>query len=138
MSNFNLFHFDLSVLLPAAWRRRRTVLIVDDDSTTAQLIGRGAEAEGFAVVFATTAEQADGILNENGRKFALVMLDVRLPSMDGWRLRTRLLAKYPRLRICMMSASSESFRDAPAGELVLVLEKPSTYFGVFRELKRGF
>lgn len=103
MPNFSLFHFDLSVLLPSAWRRRQTVLVVEDEGATVGLIERSAKAEGFEVLHADSAEQAEGALLKNGRKFALVMLDIGLPGKCGWALRRELLDQFPNLRVCMMS-----------------------------------
>lgn len=136
MPNLSLFHFDLSVLLPFAWRRRQTVLVVEDEDATVGLIERSAKAEGFEVLHADSAEQAEGALLKNGRKFALVMLDIGLPGKCGWTLRRELLEQFPKLRVCMMSVTAESMLRAPTGELVLFIVKPATWSGVFRELRR--
>lgn len=106
--------------------------VIDDPRT--RLIRRAAEAAGFVFEIATTAEEAVGILHANGRRFVLAMIDVNLPSMDGWELRQRLTDLWPRLPIVVMSGAVESFSEMPTGKRLSVLIKPSQYGDFFRTI----
>lgn len=119
------------------WFRRRpaVVLAVDDDLETLDLIRHAADTAGLQVETATTAEEALGILHSNGRRFVLAMLDVRLPVMDGWTLRQRIIDYWPTLPVVVMSGSPDSFYDIPHGERISVLIKPANFSSVFRNLK---
>lgn len=129
------FHFDLGQWsFPLFRRKPRCVLVVEDDVSTALLIRRAAEAEGFVFEIATTAEEAIGILHANGRRFVLAMIDVNLPSMDGWELRQRLTDLWPKLSIVVMSGAPESFENMPIGQRLSVLIKPGCYGDFFRML----
>lgn len=125
------FHFDLGQWsIPFFKRKSKTILVVDDDWMTVHMIQRAAESAGFELQSAGTAEEAMGILRQNGRRFVLCMIDVCLPSMDGWELRRKLIGSWPRLNVVVMSGSVQSFAEMPEGERLSVLIKPSEY-GVF-------
>lgn len=132
--------FDLTIKLPDTWipwfKKKKTVLIIEDDSATAKLIQNGAEKAGFGVVLAEDEHTALGILRDNGKKFVLVLIDVNILGSNGWDLRRLLIDQYPTMLICMMSATRTALQDFPNGDATLVLEKPSSYSKVFRELKR--
>lgn len=132
--------FDFNITLPSDWldwfRRKKVVLVIEDDANTAKLIRRGAESEGFSVVVAESGEEALGILTTNGKRFVLVLLDVRLPGQDGWELRRKLIDHWPDILVCMMSGDRHYLSEFPNGDATLVLEKTVSYHKVFRELKR--
>ena len=59
-----------------------TVLVIDDDSPTRDLIARGLQKEGFAVLTAATGEEGVRIAREE--RPDVISLDVLMPGMDGW------------------------------------------------------
>lgn len=108
--------------------------IVENDHSTVKLIELAATDEGLECVCAESAEEAIGILHANGKKFILAMVDIGLPGQDGWMLRKQIIGRWPKLKVCMMSACVESIAIMPEGELVLCLVKSSQYNAVFRRL----
>lgn len=135
MSLFDL-HFDFGQwTIPFFRRRQKTILIVEDDNFTVGLIRFAAEAHGYEVETAGTAEEAIGALHRNGKHFVLALLDVHLPGMSGWDLRRKLRDLYPALRVVVMSADAHSFQRMPEGETLQVLIKTSNYGDFFRALK---
>lgn len=136
MTLFNL-HFDFGNLaFPWFTNKPAVVLVVDDDANAIEIIRRSASAEGKLVEAASTAEEALGILHANGRRFVLAMIDVNLPSMDGWALRRRMKDLWPKLPVVIMSGAVESFRAMPAGERLSVLIKPPHYGDFFRTIPK--
>ncbi|WP_139093107.1 MULTISPECIES: response regulator [Pseudomonas] len=69
------------------------VLIVDDDPVVRELLQAYLGEEGYDVLCAGTAEQAEASLAEaeqGGQPIDLVMLDIRLPGKDGLTLTREL------------------------------------------------
>lgn len=130
-----LFNLDLGQWnFPLFRRKPKTVLICDDDETTAHLIRATAESYGLTVKAAGTAEEALGVLDANGKRFVLVLVDVNLPGMSGWAFRAILHDRWPDLKVVVMSASEVSFHSLPHGEVLSVLVKSSNYGDLFRKL----
>ena len=78
-----------------------TVMIVDDEKNIRRTFSMVLEAEGFAVVTAGTGEQA---LEEcAGHRPDVVVLDVRLPGMDGIETLRRLKERDSELPVVMIS-----------------------------------
>jgi two-component system, cell cycle response regulator DivK len=71
------------------------ILVVDDTPTNLKLVVRVLAAEGFEVLQATDAEQAQKMLVDQMPD--LILMDIALPGMDGLSL-TRLLKADVRLR----------------------------------------
>ncbi|MFO0847470.1 MAG: heavy metal response regulator transcription factor [Gemmataceae bacterium] len=64
------------------------LLVVEDDPKTAAYLSRGLAEHGFAVD--ATADGADGLARAAGGRYALVILDVLLPGLDGWAVLRKL------------------------------------------------
>jgi CheY-like chemotaxis protein len=69
-----------------------TLLIVDDNPTNLKLAGDVLECEGYSVLRAGDAEQAQEILKHTTPE--LILMDIQMPGMDGLTL-TRLLKADP-------------------------------------------
>jgi len=61
-----------------------TILVVEDDPQSAMLLGAFCEQEGYPVIIAATGAEARAALG--GHVIALVLLDLRLPDVDGVEL----------------------------------------------------
>ena len=72
-----------------------TVLVVDDDPNLVRLMSRFLKLEGFAPVQASNGEEALGYLRGGGSA-SVILLDLRMPVMDGWAFR-RAQREDPRL-----------------------------------------
>ncbi|MGH8056370.1 MAG: response regulator, partial [Candidatus Entotheonellia bacterium] len=57
------------------------ILVVEDEKKVASFIQRGLEEEGYAVDVAPDGEQ--GLETALARVHDLIVLDIRLPKMDG-------------------------------------------------------
>ena len=63
-----------------------TVLVVDDDSDLVRLVSRYLTLEGFAAATAANGREALAYLRGGGPASA-ILLDLRMPIMDGWTFR---------------------------------------------------
>jgi DNA-binding response OmpR family regulator len=67
---------------------KRKILVVDDDPTMVKLINVNLKLNNYAVVEATSGEQAlDVLVNE---PLDLVVLDIMMPGVDGWEVLKRV------------------------------------------------
>ena len=71
----------------------RDILVVDDDEMILLMISEVLRFEGFGVVLSKNGKEALERL-ENGR-FDLIILDMRMPVMDGWEFMNRLRGGAP-------------------------------------------
>ncbi len=86
---------------PAA---RGPVLVAEDDDITAKIIRHRLEKEGFRVArFSDGQEAYDGAMSETP---SLVLLDVKMPAMDGFEVleRLRKTPAYARIPIVMLTS----------------------------------
>jgi PAS domain S-box-containing protein len=64
------------------------VLLIDDDPTVHDLVRRFLQKEGFHVVGAQTGQE--GLELARKLRPSIIVLDVMMPTMDGWSVLTRL------------------------------------------------
>jgi CheY-like chemotaxis protein len=69
-----------------------TLLIVDDNPTNLKLAANVLECEGYAVLRACNATEAQAVIAKTVPD--LILMDIQMPGMDGLTL-TRLLKKNP-------------------------------------------
>jgi DNA-binding response OmpR family regulator len=68
---------------PAPGKRKPRILIVDDSEMTARIIEADLVAKGFEVHFADSADKATKIILKKQTRPDLVLLDVRMPNVNG-------------------------------------------------------
>ena len=75
---------------PEPGPRERTILIVDDERHNRQLLEVILASEGYAVLTATNGDDALAMIATQPPD--LVLLDVMMPGMDGYRVTARIKA----------------------------------------------
>ncbi|MHB8764740.1 MAG: sigma-54-dependent transcriptional regulator [Deferrisomatales bacterium] len=87
--------------------RLAKVLLIDDDDgiryTFARIFGEENE-----VVTAASGEEGLGVLAERADDLDLVLLDVRMPGMDGFAVLGHIRERYPNLPVVMATAYSDT------------------------------
>jgi DNA-binding response OmpR family regulator len=81
------------------------VLLVDDDRAFRKLIRAYLQEEGIGVVECATGEEAVELAREH--RPALVLLDVRLPGIDGFEVLRRFEASRLELPVIMLTSLAE-------------------------------
>ena len=61
----------------------KTILIVDDDVIYRQLLRAKLESKGYGVIEASDGQNALNIMKIQGPAINLILLDLRMPEMDG-------------------------------------------------------
>ncbi len=93
---------------------RRTVLVIDDDPSQRAILQSLLGGLGFVVLAAANGE--DGMALAARSPADIVLLDIQMPGMSGWRVAERLRATHGAgLRIVMVSADAHEFRAGGDG-----------------------
>ena len=71
-------------LQPVPTESRPTILIVDDDEALTEVLSIRLQRQGFETTTANSGE--DGLAKARSQRPALVVLDLRLPDMDGFSI----------------------------------------------------
>jgi CheY-like chemotaxis protein len=82
----------------------KTVLIVDDDRNLRRLYQAELEAEGYETMIAENGRQATELMAR--RIPDVVVLDIRMPEMDGLEAMARMLGENRRVPIILNTAYS--------------------------------
>ena len=88
------------------------ILLVEDDDMLAQAVSRALKQSAHTVQRAATGAEADRILATND--FALVLLDLALPGMDGFEVLKRLRARRSQVPVLVLTVR-DSLEDRVAG-----------------------
>jgi DNA-binding response OmpR family regulator len=112
------------------------VLIVDDDQDHAESVADILEMRGYAVALAASGEQ--GIAQFRERDFHIVLMDVKLPGMNGVETFAEFRRIRPGARVLMMTGFSvEALLAEAVGNGALgVLRKPFAIAELFETLER--
>lgn len=78
------------------------ILIVDDDPEAVRLITKRLQPEGYQLDIAHTGEE--GLEKALSTTVDLVLLDIKLPGMDGLDVLTRIKSRHPEIGVIMMTA----------------------------------
>ena len=78
------------------------ILAIDDEQNIRTLIANELTLEGFGVTTAKSGEE--GLRLCDKEKFDVVLLDIRLPKMNGIEVLRRLKEKTPDVRVIMITA----------------------------------
>ncbi len=86
------------------------VLVVDDDTSILDTVSSILSGEGYDVVSASSGQEA---LDAVARKVPLlILLDMRMPVMDGWAVARALRGKGITVPIVVMTAAESAQRWA--------------------------
>ncbi len=84
------------------------ILVVEDEKNLRLLYKHDLEQEGYEVV--TAANAVEGLHALETEAPDLVILDIRMPGMDGLEAMGRILEKHPKIPVVLNSAYS-SYKD---------------------------
>ena len=88
------------------------VLIVEDEKKVAAAVRRGLEAEGFAVDVALTG--TDGLWMATENRYDVIVLDIMLPGMNGYKVCEQLRDAGNWTPILMLTAKDGEYDQAEA------------------------
>jgi two-component system chemotaxis sensor kinase CheA len=105
--------------------KRSPILVIDDSLTTRMLEQSILESAGYEVEAATSAEEA--LEKARGKQYALFLVDVEMPGMDGFEFVSRTqadarLSKVPSILVTSRSASEDRRRGNEAGAKAYIVK----------------
>jgi len=107
-----LSHGDMATAEPprqaAAQGGNETILVVDDEPEIRELTREALVVLGHSVQTAATGEQALEIFKTEGKAIDLVLLDLNMPGMGGYRCLQELLQIDPSVKVIIASGYSAS------------------------------
>ncbi|TVR03345.1 MAG: PAS domain S-box protein [Desulfovibrionales bacterium] len=103
-----------------------TILVVDDEPEIRELTREALEVLGYSVKMAVKGEQALDIYKEHGKAIDLVLLDLNMPGMGGYRCLQELLQLDPAVKVVIASGytANAQGRDALSSGAKAFLNKP--------------
>ena len=91
-----------AIKLPEEQRKKFHILVVDDELVVRDSLKEWLENEGFAVSMAASGSEALDQLT--GSDYQLMLLDIKMPGMDGVEVLQKAKESYPGLAVIMMTA----------------------------------
>ncbi len=98
----------------------KTILVVDDEDAVRELIAEELTDEGYRVLTVNNARDALKIVEEE--PLDLVILDIRMPGMDGLEVLPRILGLREQVKVILNTAYSvykESFMSWAADAYIV-------------------
>lgn len=103
----------------------RRVLVVEDERAVRMVVERALVSQGLTVHTAADAEGAYEVLDTLGQSIDLLISDVVMPGTDGVTLMQAARARFPQLRVVLMSGYAEPpLRREVSRQGMVFLSKP--------------
>ena len=99
----------IDVLANATSDRQHRIMIVDDEQDIARLFAIGLEDNGFIVDVFT--DPLSALSNYKPGHYDLLLLDIRMPSMNGFELYQKIKDIDDKAQVCFITAHEESLND---------------------------
>jgi two-component system cell cycle sensor histidine kinase/response regulator CckA len=105
-----------------------TILLVEDDQELRQAAEATLAANGYTVLAASDAAQAEWLCSQHPGKIDLLLTDLVMPGTDGWELARRLGQQRRVMKVIYMSGYTDKAIAHPRapGADVAFLQKPFT------------
>jgi DNA-binding NtrC family response regulator len=82
----------------------KSILVVDDEFDIVNIIKQVLQKQGFTTYAFTDPLLALEHLKTNSKSYGLVLVDVRMPAMNGFELVKKIKSMHPTIKILLMSA----------------------------------
>jgi CheY-like chemotaxis protein len=99
------------------------LLVVDDDEDICEILKLVLEDEGYSVVAAHDGQQALTLIKHGGVQPQLIILDLMMPVMDGWRFWDERQLDKSLLEIPLIVLTATGLRTGALGD-ARILPKP--------------
>jgi CheY-like chemotaxis protein len=106
--------------------RAKLILIVEDDADVAEAEADVLAAEGYRTAIAANGREALELLREGGRP-DLILLDMMMPVMDGWKFREeqrKMATPAARIPVVTITADGDARGKAASIQAAGCVPKP--------------
>ena len=114
----------------------RPILVIDDDDAIRMTVADLLELEGYAVV--TAVNGADGLSVLERTDPALILLDMRMPVLDGWGFARALREQGRQVPVVVMTAAQDARRWAREIDAADVVPKPFDLVDLLSAVERFY
>jgi CheY-like chemotaxis protein len=117
---------------------QRILVVEDSDCLRAEAV-RTLSARGYAVAEARHGEDALRVIEETAKPFDLVITEMMMPVMSGYKLGRRLARQHPGLPVLYLTAAGNETMVAsgPASGGMQFLQKPFVPDDLVRQVTRS-
>jgi CheY-like chemotaxis protein len=84
---------------------KNSILVVDDEDALRTVLSSELESEGYVVATAGDGDEAISILQ--GKLFDLVLLDIKMPRVDGFEVLRFIKERYPATKVIMLTGFAD-------------------------------
>ncbi len=84
---------------------KNSILVVDDEEALRTVLSSELESEGYAVASAGDGDEAMAVLQE--KAFDLVLLDIKMPRVDGFEVLRFIKERYPTTKVIMLTGFAD-------------------------------
>jgi CheY-like chemotaxis protein len=84
---------------------KNSILVVDDEDALRTVLSSELESEGYIVATAADGDEAISILQ--GKVFDLVLLDIKMPRVDGFEVLRFIKERYPATKVIMLTGFAD-------------------------------
>ena len=116
------------------------ILLVDDERDINTVVKKGLERVGFKV--RAFNNPLDALLNFEAGSYDVALLDIRMPSMNGFELYKKLREIDSKIKVCFITAFEmyeEEFKKLfPSYEVSCFIKKPIKLTDLIAEIEKIF
>lgn len=84
---------------------KKKILVVDDEDALRTVLSGELAGEGYEVETAADGDEAINVVQ--ARTFDLVLLDIKMPKVDGFEVLKFLKSKYPNIKVIMLTGFAD-------------------------------
>jgi two-component system nitrogen regulation response regulator NtrX len=112
------------------------ILIVDDEEPLRAVLGAELESEGYLVETAADGDEAIELVQS--KPVDLVLLDIKMPRVDGFEVLRFIKQRYPRIKVIMLTgyADLSSAIDSKRWGAEDFISKPYDLFDLLTTIER--
>jgi two-component system response regulator HydG len=116
----------------------KRVLVVDDDRQMVKTIRAILEHRGWEAIPAYSGEEAVAAATSGDAQFGAVLMDVRMPGMNGVEACLKMHAAHPDMPVILMTAyaAQEILAQARRAGVVTIMPKPLAWPKLMAHLDR--
>lgn len=84
---------------------QRSILVVDDEEALRTVLSNELTGEGYNVETVTDGDEAITIVQE--KPFDLILLDIKMPKVDGFEVLKFVKKNYPQIKVIMLTGFAD-------------------------------
>jgi CheY-like chemotaxis protein len=114
--------------------RRKKILLADDEGSVRIMVSRVLVSEGYDVV--AVANGAEALQTIRTSSLDAALLDLNMPTLNGWETFQRIQEEYPLLPVVIITAKPDQFFTSLGAGVGALLEKPLDFEELIETIAR--